>query len=444
MKKLSNSVASVPAVHRSIQCRWTQRSASELVFFAATVISILWQFCTIVSGIFSSSVATFGILALWYASALWYMIDVKKLGGMVLMLLPGIAMFVLTLFQFLLSGEQIDLDGYWSPFKPVYLTYTMCHGIAFGCAVNSLRNELKIKLINYTMIILTVSALPSYYYVSIFSDAVRVGVSSLGMSGLGLIGYSYIYSVIPLLGLMIVALKFGKCKGVSKMLIAICLIVNLGIILLSNFATALVITAATVFIGLVFTKRTTFFRFMLFACVVAGIVLLLRNQIGDLILKVAEADIFSETMKFRFHTIVNLLTGEDVSGSFITRLNLMGGSWESFLQYPIFGMPYGQINEDTLGFHETWLSLLAYSGVVGLFLTVLSFYVFFKRIVAKQGNSIFKNTYALMVLVVFGMSFLNPLIAKSNLMVLLAIMPLFSIMFAEERGNKEKCTRSTR
>ena len=50
----------------------------------------------------------------------------------------------------------------------------------------------------------------------------------------------------------------------------------------------------------------------------------------------------------------------------------------------------------------------------------------------KSASSIFKNGYFMMVIVVVIMSFLNPMIAKSNLMMLLAVMPLFSVMFDKE------------
>lgn len=407
--------------------RLMDKPMGETLFFAATIISIVWQFCTLVNSLLSSSLISMGVLCLWYVSAVWLLVEKKKLGEAVFIMFPAMIMIFYVGIKFVLSGGSVNTSDFWSPFKPFYLTYTFCHGVIFGFTVFFLPRYRKVQLLNVTLLILAVTPIPSYYYVMKFSDAIRDGVG-----GWGLISFSYIYAVVPLLGLLMIALKFGKCKGISKWLIAICLVVNTGIIVLANFATAFLMAFLALGIGLVFTRKSTVLKFATAALALIVAVLILRHQIADVIVSVSDMKWFSEVMEKRLLDVADVLNGGSGGSSFGSRLDLMSGAIESFVQYPILGIPYQYINSDTIGFHETWFSLLAYSGVVGLVLTLSTFGLFFRATLMKSASSIFKNGYFMMVIVVVVMSFLNPMIAKSNLMMLLAVMPLFSVMFDKE------------
>ena len=424
-------------VSRQIQTRTSvakeRCSASEKMFFIASAVAVLWQFCPPVNSInqYIGGILTPLTLIFWLASCLIFLLHKRKFGDIMKTALPVIILFAIVFIKFVDSGAKIDVEEYWAPFKPVYITYTFAYGIAFGYSISLLSRKNKIRLLNFALIVLTLSPLPSYYYVLfVNSDAIRAPVLP------DVINFYYIYSVIALLGLMLVAIKFGKCRGIKKSLLLICLIVNCGIIVLANFATAFLMLAATLFIGLIFMRKLTVKKFLLIVGVGLLIVFIFRNAIADMIIRVSESDMFSEIMEYRLKAVADVLMGKSGGSSFENRFVLMNASWVSFLQYPILGLPYAAIERVTVGFHETWLSLMAYSGIFGLILTIWAFVNIFKKILSG-GNKSFKSAYYLMLIVLIAMSFLNPMIAKANMMVLFGIMPLLSVMFEKKADNKK-------
>lgn len=410
-------------------------SAPEKLFFVATLLAMVWQFFTIVNSlsIFQNGLVSFAVLAMWVFTCIVFLLYKNKFQKMLLTLSPSLLLFVIIAIKFIISGADIDTEGFFVPFKPLYITYTMCYGFVFAFSVNLLSRKMKVKLLKIMLFILTITPLPSYYYVFQNGDAIRDAVDKWGI-----IDFSYIYALIPFLGMLLISIKYGNKKYIKTWQLWCCMITNAGIILLANYATAFLMAAGTLFLALIFTRKTTIKKLCLFLIILLFMVVVLRNQISELINAVAKIDAFSTIMKKRLQDVARFLSGEGGGSSFGNRFLLMGQSLEAFAEFPIFGIPLKLVTGGRIGFHETWITLLGYSGIVGLILTLCGFILIYRCIFRNNKNNVFKQAFLVITLADIALSFLNPLITKTHIMMLLGVIPLFGVMFPAKEKIKEK------
>ena len=245
--------------------------------------------------------------------------------------------------------------------------------------------------------------------------------------------FQYIYAVIPLIGLTVIALLRGNVNKKMRVVMTFMVISNAGIVLISNFATAMVLMCLSIFLGLIFTKKMRFV-YVVFTLVFIGILaILLRQPLAEIVTAIGNSSIFGDVMKRRLYDISKLLKGDGVGWSFTARIILMEGSWHSFLQNPILGISFDYSGRNVLGFHETWITLLGYGGIVGFVFVVITLINYYRYQNKCIKNTYFMNAYFSILLVVIILSFLNPIITKSNLMITVGIMPILSIYFAPRK-----------
>ncbi len=121
----------------------------------------------------------------------------------------------------------------------------------------------------------------------------------------------------------------------------------------------------------------------------------------------------------------------------------MSYSFESFLKSPIFGASFDGTGFGTFGFHETWVTVLAYSGILGFVAIVLSIALFLRYVKKNSRSLYFHKLFLLMLLVYLLLSVLNPMMTKSPLMMCWTIMPMLGIFF-KSKGGKRASLKSVR
>ncbi len=439
---MTSSISGYKTVLKKV--RQSRIDFAEKFYAFATFMSLIWQYCTVIYYPFVrsaiSSFVTIADLLIWALA--WVLLTIQKrdIKIQLKVVLPVIILFVLLLVKLVQAGSYSN--DYFAPSRSIYQMYSLIYALFFGLAFRLLSDKTKRKLLFYFYIILTVTVLPSFVYVFIFKDAIRDEAPFYGI-----IDFQYIYSVIPLVGITIIILICGKLNKQLRLVMLLMVLTNTAIILVSNFATAMMFICFTVLLGLLIAKKVKLKKLLIAAIILLLAVILFRNLIAEIFFALERSNIFSVVMKHRLHDIGSIFSGEDFGWSFIARFNLMNYSWQAFLKNPIFGVSFDSAN--ILGFHDTWFTLLGYSGIVGLVLVIITVALYLRLVTKQMENKYYAKSYLLMLSVVLLLSFFNPILSKSILMIALGIMPALSCYFEPDtkiekskRGKNVKYNRA--
>lgn len=403
----------------------TLNKVNKLDFQYAIIIciSLVLQFGTIVyysyMRSFLATIVAIVDLGMWGAFWIYYSNKKNILFNQLKIVLP------IVLLAMIIAVRILFASGYekeHSPVRALYHMYSIVYAILIGCSAKTLPKVLQKKILFVFYLICFLTVLPSYFYVLFVSkDAIRDEAQLYGI-----IDFQYIYSVIPLIGITLSMLLHAKVKGRIKIVMWLMVISNTGIILLSNFATAIGMLLIAVFLAVIYRKKQSLGKFSIVIICFVGLIFLCRGLLVDLCIWLSkQTDVFSIVMIHRIQDIAQLLSGDGFGPAFSERIYLMNNSWNSFLRGPIFGVDYNGLRGYLdLGYHETWVTLLAYSGVVGLILVLTTFFLYFKVIRKRIKNKYFKNIYFLMLAPVFILSFFNPIFSKSVMLIPLLVMPM--------------------
>lgn len=154
-----------------------------------------------------------------------------------------------------------------------------------------------------------------------------------------------------------------------------------------------------------------------------------RELIANLCYEIAEINIFSAIMQKRISAIGDFLMGKGGGTSFGSRFVLMGRSWNSFLKNPVFGIPFKDYKNGTVGLHETWVSMLGTMGLFGTFLYLCSLALMLKNIFANIKVKYFGVAFKVVILLCVFISFLNPMTSRDVLIAIFVVLPLYESLF---------------
>lgn len=425
---MTSSISGYKTVLKKV--RQSRIDFAEKLYAFATFMSLIWQYCTVIyypvlrSPV--SSLVTVADLFVWAISWIYLTIEKKDLRKQIKVVLPAFVLFALLAVKLALANGYSN--DYLSPSRSIYQIYSLIYALFWGLAMRLLSSQIKRKLLFYFYIALTITVIPSFFYVFQFKDAIRDENPCYGI-----IDFQYIYSVIPLVGITIVTLICGKADKRMRLVMLLMVLTNTAIILVSNFATAVMFICFTIFFSLLIAKKVKLKKLLIVSLILFLIILLFRNLIAEIFFALENSNMFSVVMQHRLHDIGNIFAGGDLGWSFLARINLMNYSWQAFLKNPIVGVSFDSTN--ILGFHDTWFTLLGYGGIVGFVLLSLSVVLYLRLITKKMESKYYAKAYLLMLLVVLLLSFFNPILSKSILMISLGIMPALSCFFETDLKN---------
>lgn len=415
-----------------------QKSAERFYAFTAFM-SLIWQYCTVIYyPIMRSPLATLVTaldLFLWGIAWLQLTISKHAFQRQFFIVCPALILFLFLVCKLIIAGNYSN--AYCAPSRAVYQIYSLIYALLWGSAFRLLSQTNQKKIVLYFYLALAITVLPSYLYVYKFKDAIRNESPYYGI-----IDFQYIYSVIPLIGMTIVLLIRCKLSKELRFVMSFMVLSNIGIIIISNFATAMVFICMTVFFSLLLAKNINLKKMFGFIVVLLLVIFICRKGIGKIFFMLETNDMFSVVMQHRLHDIGKILYEGELGWSFIARFNLMFISLDTFIKNPIFGVSFDYGDAVVLGFHDTWVTLLGYGGLFALFLVASSIILFLKSIVKTIHNKYFIKLCLSMLLIVLCLSFFNPILTKSILMISLGIMPSLDCVYKSKRGNYAKYRRS--
>lgn len=210
----------------------------------------------------------------------------------------------------------------------------------------------------------------------------------------------------------IVSKKNERLKNITALLI------NTAFVLLMNYTTQIIFFFSAIFLVLlfkIFKKRDL----VLVAIGLVTFFILFHNLISQMILYLNHRYFLDNAdISMRLEEISKFLLSGDLSGKALgSRLDRMRVSWHSFLNYPMFGIPFSQYNIGkvlSVGGHHEWIDDMARFGVVGM-----SFFLYFVFQGFKAGIPILKrhmDDFSMIMLIVFIVyGFFNPFLDLSFL-----------------------------
>ncbi len=170
-------------------------------------------------------------------------------------------------------------------------------------------------------------------------------------------GYTFVYTIVLLYPLLILAFKRGKINGLLTALIAFSI---LAMVFLSEYTTALLLFLITSVMFL-FGRRLTKDNVIVFAVIGIAVVFLLQDYFSDLLVWLGRAS-GSATLEERLTALAGGTQGLENSES--NRLELYRMSINTFFKNPILGTAFK--GGGGTGGHSQLLDALATYGLVGV------------------------------------------------------------------------------
>ena len=374
------------------------------------------------------SVLRYAVLLFWLFVALRYIAKHRKMKRLIINLAPAAAFAAIWGIK-MLVGQNFNTD-YWSPIRLGTDSLSLMISIVMVHVIILLPKENKKRMLKLFLIFASVTVIPSLIYVQFYPDAVRDVYE-----GFANVGFQYVYAIIAVIVMGFYIVKSGNI--IKKRYAVIFFITNMLLIIFANFATAFVCA----FIGLAFmllcTRKRTFKSFVITLCIVVALLLLLSPLIAQLCYTVSKWSIFSPIMQKRIGAIGDFLLGKGGGTSFGSRFDLMNSSFQTFLKHPLFGADFADFGRSTVGFHETWISLLGSMGIVGTALYCMAIGLIIKNVLSSLKVKHFAVAYKVILLLYLFMSFLNPLTFRDCLIALFVIAPMFELFLGKKHYAKK-------
>ena len=374
------------------------------------------------------SILRYAILLIWFFLSVLYIAKCRKTKRLLINLAPAVAYAAIWGIK-MLVGRNFTNEFY-SPIKigtdagSFILTIVMAHTVAVLPKAN------KKRILRLFLIFASVTVIPSLIYVQFYPDAVRDVYD-----GFANVNFQYVYAIIAAI---VMGFYIIKSKNIIKKRYAVIFFVtNVLLIIFANFATAFICTFGGFVLMLLCTKKRSFKSIVVILCVAVALLLLLSPLIAQLCYAVSKLGIFSPIMQKRIASIGDFLLGKGGGTSFGNRFNLMSWSYNSFLKNPVFGIGFADFGRGTVGFHETWVSLLGAMGIVGTALYCLTIGLTVKSVLSQIRVKSFAVAYKVLLLLYLFMSFLNPLTFRDCLIALFVIAPMFELFLGKKHYAKE-------
>lgn len=376
------------------------------------------------------------IIFIWLIFSVYYLYKKDLFTKFMIIVAPAIIAFVILFTKVGISGNMNS--SFFDPIKVVYHATNIIYAILFACTIIAMPKDSKRFIFIIFSGALVITCIPSILYCFEFGNSIRDGVDKFA-----LVDFTYIYAILPLVGAFFVVVKFGESKKI-KVITTIFLLVEFLLLLIANFATAFLFMLFIIGFILITRKKTKAKNIFIFLFILLALVFLLKELISTVLYEISDLSIFSEIMKRRLVDLGNFFSGNGGGNSISARLTLMTASFKSFLKYPFFGIPFELFNRDTIGLHETWISILGYGGIV-VFIAMITSLVLQIIYTSKSINNFTAKQHFYFLLFVFiVLGFLNPVLEQMNLFILLGIVPCMGEFLKDYSLVEVKDTRSLR
>ena len=348
------------------------------------------------------------LLVLWFLTS-----DINKAFRCMSSILPCLVM-LLVLSIWLLYGTKF-YGGIDTVYFAVSVLLMFIPGILFWYHVDDLTPLKRNILIFVFFAGLLYGAINTYIVLEEYPIASRLMATSEGdiYSEMGAGGFGFAYSVMLAFPFLIEVFKSNKNK-ILKLLYLFMIVFFIMTIIKCEYTTCLLLLIFGVAIYFLYRSNKLIGMILL---VVAVMFFSMGEQLGEMILDLADLLSDTEVISVRLKDLANAILNEDMNTLESSRYDLYMTSVDGFLSNPFVGT--GFADDIITGGHSTILDTLSLYGIFGLIAVVLPF----AKGIKKTRNTISNNaTYKTVTLTFWVLTILNPTVYIYQLGVIIFFM----------------------
>jgi len=249
-----------------------------------------------------------------------------------------------------------------------------------------------------------------------------------------MISFAGVYISMAIMIYIIVQFKY--INKTYKLPCLLLVILQVVLVLMSNLATPLIISATFIGLSILFkNKKKLIFSFVILLIFYS----IFKTQIGNIFVTLSQGSYFSTIISDKLYELGYYLQGKIVnnaSGTYAVRQELSKQSMASFYDHFLLGV-YGMGYDAKVGGHTTWQDLLGNFGILRTMFLFIFLYQWYRNLMMKfireeENNATF---YALIILVTAG--FFNPVIKLGIVVFIFLVMPFTGQVLNKYNENRE-------
>ena len=242
--------------------------------------------------------------------------------------------------------------------------------------------------------------------------------------------YAMVYGMALIFPILLQKCKDAPVRSKSKWFYIICTLMVAYIIIVSQFATALLLTIVATIVFFVLSMKPN--TRIIVVLLVILFVLFIRLPKLDVMFLNTLAENVSGTWVGKLHDLAETLSGGVATGSVLGRTDLYTKSLQAFLESPVFGKLLKSTT--SIGGHATAIDILGLAGFIGFVPFLLTIYYNFKRL--KYNCNYGKNKAAIITCTIefIMLVFLKNIITSLSVFFAFFVMVPFLLRLNDEEG----------
>lgn len=327
------------------------------------------------------------------------------------------------------------MDGHAIFFIRLFVSIIPCMFFVDFCDIK----ETKFFKALFALIIFS-NAFFTFRAVQVYPDAIRARATmeNWGQEAVifGTPDYAMVYGMAIIFPILLQKCKNAPPRSATKWLYIICTVLVAYMIIVSQFATALLLTLfATISFFLLNMKPHK----MIIVISISLFVIVFVRALGlDVLLLETLSEMVSGTWAEKLQDLSQTLSGGVATGSVSGRTDLYTKSLQAFAESPIFGKMLKATTN--IGGHATAIDILGLSGLIGFVPFAFTIYCNFKRI--KSTCNYQKNKVAILTCTVefIILVFLKNIITSLSVFFAFFVMVPFLLKLEDSEVSKNECS----
>lgn len=296
----------------------------------------------------------------------------------------------------------------------------------------------KRKILNYYLIMIAITSVTTiigcsrYTMASRFLAGAATSYEYALYRGLNIGGYEFIYGItlaVPFL----VYLIYKPGSKISKLFYIASIIMIFAVIIISQYATALVLAAAAIIFSIIvlFMNSTTGKIFMI-AALGIFVVLLLSGAFVQLLYWARDMllNYNLRVVSLRIDEIIKFIQNNSWSGSSELREYLRMQSLEVFMDNPLCGCLF---KPQALGGHSEILDIMGAGGILGVILFTISLVSHYNMVKSSNKDALFKTIFLGTFAIFIALAYINTLFTSPDIALSFFVIP--TLIIRENRNN---------
>jgi len=288
----------------------------------------------------------------------------------------------------------------------------------------------KKKLLRYYLFLISVTSITTIIGCLRYPEASRflAGAANLNDTilyrDMNIGGYEFVYAITLLIPFLFYLIYKIKQKKIVIFMLAVLIYI---VIIISQYAIALVFSIASIVVMLVLYFITSKKRQVFLIAIIAGLVLFfLSGKFLQLLYWIENVliDLDLNTVARRIHFIINFVNGNGWGGSAGERISLRMQSFNVFLESPLYGCMF---SPKALGEHSEILDTMGAGGLIGISVLAVSLISHHNLVKLFNKDTLFNIVFVIEFIMFIALGYLNTLFTSYDIALVFFVLPMLFI-----------------